>query len=120
LSCPGVSPGLLTAALLKLQTDHCLTNVIQPDPVGSIHFLLDVPGDDQVLAPVQRVLHSGGCEGGPAVGRYQVRVTVGPRKPDRMANDRDVIAASPPPLRQSPQVVRAERVPQVGAAPPWS
>lgn len=47
---------LLVTTLCK---NHHLTNVVQPDPVGSIHFLLDVPGYDEVLAAVQRVLQSG-------------------------------------------------------------
>lgn len=44
-----------------------LTDVVQPDPVGSVHFLLDVPGYDEVLAAVQRVLQSGRRQRRPAL-----------------------------------------------------
>lgn len=98
-----------------------LTNVVQPDPVGSIHFLLDVPGYDEILAAVQRVLQGGRRQRGPALGGHQVRVTVGTRKPDGTADDRDGIDGScTASLRQSSQVLRAEGVPEVGAAPAWS
>lgn len=34
----------------------CLTDVVESDPVRGVHFLLDVPVDDQVLAPPHREL----------------------------------------------------------------
>ena len=100
--------------------NHHLTNVVQPDPVGSIHFLLDVPGYDEVLAAVQRVLQSGRRQRRPALWGHQVRVAVGPRKPDRAADDWDGIDGSTASFRQGAQVLRAEGVPEVRAAPSWS
>lgn len=38
-----------------------LTDVVQADPVGGVHFLLDVPGDDQV-AVAQGQLVRGRCK----------------------------------------------------------
>ncbi len=100
--------------------NHHLTNVVQPDPVGSIHFLLDVPGYDEVLAAVQRVLQSGRRERGAALGGHQICVAVCPRESDGAADNGDGVDRSPTPLRQGPQVLWAEGVPEVGAAPPWS
>lgn len=95
--------------------------MVQPDPVGSIHFLLDVPGYDEVLATVQCVLQGGRCQRGPALGGHQVRVAVGARKADGTADDGDGVDGScTASLRQSSQVLRAEGVPQVGATPAWS
>ena len=101
------------------KNDH-LTDVVQPDPVGSVHFLLDVPGYDEVLAAVQRVLQSGRRQRRPALWGHQVCVAVGPRKPDRAADDWDGIDGSAASFRQGAQVLRAEGVPEVGAAPSWS
>lgn len=98
---------------------HHLTDVVQPDPVCSIHFLLYVPGYDEVLATVQRVLQSGRCQRGPALGCHQVSVAVCPRKPDGAAHHGHGIYSRPAPLRQSPQVLRAEGVPEMWAAPSW-
>lgn len=95
-----------------------LTNVVQPDPVGGVHFLLDVPRYDEVLATVQRVFQSGRRQRGSALGGHQVRVAVSPRESDGTADYRDCVDSSgTTPLRQGPQVLRAEGVPEVGAAP---
>lgn len=64
-----------------MEKNNNLTNVVQPDPVGCIHFLLDVPRYDEILASVQRVLQSGRRQRGSALGGHQVCVTVSPRKP---------------------------------------
>lgn len=94
--------------------------MIKSDPVCGIHFLLDVPGYDQGLTPVQRELQSGRCEWRPALGGHQVRVAVGPCQSDRTADNGSGVDGRTAPLRQSPQVFRAEGVPQVRTAPPWS
>lgn len=94
-----------------------LTNVVQPDPVGSIHFFLDIPRYDEVLAAVQRVLQGGGRQRGSALGGHQVRVAVSPGESNGTADDRDGInGGGPAPLCQGSQVLRAEGVPEVGAA----
>lgn len=94
-----------------------LTNVVQSNPVRGVHFLLNVPGYDQILASVQSVLQSGGRQWGPALGAHQVRVTVGPGEPNGTADDWGRIDGGAPPLRQRPQVLWAEGVPEVRAAP---
>lgn len=33
---------------VSYQLISVLTDVVQADPVGGVHFLFDVPGDDQV------------------------------------------------------------------------
>lgn len=91
--------------------------MVQPDPVRSIHFLLDIPGYDEVLATVQRVLQRGRRQRGPAVGGHQICVAVGPRKPNVAAGDGDGVHGSSAPFRQRSQVFRAQGVPQVRAAP---
>lgn len=94
--------------------------MVQPDPVGGVHLLLDVPRYDEVLASVQRVLQSGRRQRGPALGGHQVCVAVGPRQSNGTADDRDRVHSSgAAPLRQGPQVLGAEGVPEVGAASPW-
>lgn len=107
--------------LEQLKIQHCsLTNVVEPNPVRGIHFLLDVPGYDEVLASVQRVLQSGRRQRGSALGGHQVRVAVRPGESDGSADNGDRINGSgPAPLRQGSQVLRAEGVPEVGAASSW-
>lgn len=90
--------------------------MIEPNPVRGVHLLLNVPGDDEVLAPVQRVLQSGRRERRPALGGHQVGVAVGSRQSIWSADNRNGIDGCPAPLCQSPQVLRTEGVPQVGAA----
>lgn len=100
---------------------HCyLTNVVKPNPVCGIHFFLDVPRYDKVVATVQRVLQSGRRQRGSALGGHQVCVAVSASKPNGTADNRDAIDSSgAAPLRQSPQVLRAEGVSDVGAASSW-
>lgn len=97
-----------------------LTNVVQPNPVCGIHFFLDVPRYDEVLATVQRVLQSGRRQRGSALGGHQVCVAVSPGKSNRTADNRDGINSSgAAPLRQGSQVLRAEGVPEVGTTSSW-
>lgn len=98
----------------------CLTNVVEPDPVRGIHFFLDVPRYDEVLAMVERVLQRGRRQRGPALGGHQVGVAVGPGQSDGTADHGDgVTGGGAAPLRQRPQVLRAQGVTQVGAASSW-
>ena len=43
---------MIKVSLVKQTVPSCevslLTDVVQADPVGGVHFLFDVPGDDQV------------------------------------------------------------------------
>lgn len=73
------------------KTPQLLTNVVQPDPVSGIHFLLYVPRYDKVLATVQCVLQGGRRQRGPALGGHQVRVAVSARKANGTADHRDGI-----------------------------
>lgn len=68
-----------------------LTNVVQPNPVSSIHFLLYVPRYDKVLATVQCILQGGRRQRGPALGGHQVRVAVSAWKANGTADHRDGI-----------------------------
>lgn len=63
--------------LISGHTVQLLTDVVQANPVCCIHFLLDVPEDDQV-AMAQRQLVRRRCEWRPAVWCHQVCVTVSP------------------------------------------
>lgn len=92
--------------------------MVESDPVGGVHLFFDVPGDDQVLSPAHGEVHRVGSERGAALGAHQVRVAVGARQPHQPGDAGPrwarVAAAA---LRQGAQVLWAEGVAQVGAAP---
>lgn len=88
-----------------------LTDVVEADPVGGVHLLLDVPGDDEVGGAAQGELVGGGGEGGAAVGGDQVGVAVGPREAQRLGGAAAL-------RRQALQVLRAQRVAHLRAPPP--
>lgn len=97
-----------------------LTNVVQPNPVSSIHFLLYVPHYDKVLATVQCILQGGRRQWGPALGGNQVCVTVSAWETNGTADHRDGIdGGSTASLRQVTKVFWAEGVPEMGATSAW-
>lgn len=87
----------------------------EPDPVGGVHFLFDIPGDDEVLPPAQGELIRGGSEGRAAIRRDQVRVAVRPLQAHCFGCP---ARPGPPGAPTATQVLWSQRVAHVWAAPP--
>lgn len=56
------------------------TNEVHPDPVPSVHLLLDVPAEGDVLRLANGVLGGADSQRGAAVRRHQVSVAGGARQ----------------------------------------